>query len=100
MLRNRNFFLKKQKIPQAEIVRSWGKLHISKKQNAMEQKIFNEYAAFERLMDEKEIWRDPSIDFARACSLAGAVPLELEIVLAKELGYLGEELIEAYRALI
>ena len=55
------------------------------------------YAAFERLMNEKEIFRDENLSFEDICAEAGADPEELEKHLIAELGYRGEELVSAYR---
>ena len=55
------------------------------------------YAAFERLMNEKEIFRNETLSFEDICAEAGADPEELEKRLIAELGYRGEELVSAYR---
>lgn len=55
------------------------------------------YAAFERLMDEEEIFRNRSLTFEDICAKAGADPAGLEKILLAELGYSGEELLAEYR---
>lgn len=63
----------------------------------MKKDLSKEYAAFERLMDVDEIYRDESLSFSDACAMAGATPSELEQMIADELGYLGDEIMEVYR---
>ena len=55
------------------------------------------YAAFERLMDEAEIFRNEALTFDDICREAGADPAALEKVLRDELGYSGRELVDFYR---
>ena len=56
-----------------------------------------EYAAFEHAMDDEEIFTDGHLSFNDICSRIGADPNALELKIAEELGYLGEELLELYR---
>ena len=55
------------------------------------------YAAFERLMDEGEVFMDPSVTFEGICSTIGVDPTSLEKLLIDELGFTGAELLEKYR---
>lgn len=48
-------------------------------------------------MDDEEVWRDESLDFAGVCEMIGADQEALETLLSEELGYLGDELMEVYR---
>ncbi len=55
------------------------------------------YAAFARLLEEGETFRDPSLTFTELCARAGADPEALETLLSSELGFSGEALLEEYR---
>lgn len=81
---------------QLAVVISSGKTQICQKKFAMKTKD-DAYAAFERLMNEKEIFRDETLSFEDICAEAEADPEELEKRLIAELGYRGEELVSAYR---
>ena len=56
----------------------------------------NDYAAFEKAMDEKRLYRRFSC-FAEICSLIGAEPAALDAVIYDELGYTGQNLVDFYR---
>lgn len=63
----------------------------------MEDKLYNEYAEFERLLDNERIFLEQSVTFRDICRKIGADPSDLEAALAEELGVCGEEILEVYR---
>jgi hypothetical protein len=71
--------------------------NLAKKPNAMCERIDHEYAEFESAMDEGMIYTDEHLSFNDICSIIGADPNGLELKIAEELGYLGDELLEVYR---
>lgn len=56
----------------------------------------NDYAAFEKAMDENGIYRVVS-DFLEICSQIGADPVLLDSMLYRELGFRGQDLVDRYR---
>ena len=56
----------------------------------------NDYAAFEKAMDEEKLYRQIP-DFAGICLRIGAEPAVLDAVLYEELGYRGQDLVDFYR---
>lgn len=56
----------------------------------------NEYAAFERAMDEDRIYRRV-YDFWGICLRIGADPFSLDRMIRGELGFRGQELVDSYR---
>lgn len=61
------------------------------------KKLMEKYELFGRLMTEDKIYEDPSMDFKKACALAGIRPCVLDRLLKKELGVNGNELLDNYR---
>lgn len=61
------------------------------------EKLEKDYSAFERIMDEEEIYRDESLTFEEVCRRIGADPFELGNLIRDELGFSGPALMEAYR---
>lgn len=57
-----------------------------------------DYAAFERAMDEEEIFSYLG-DFREICSVIGADPLSLDRRLYEELGWRGQALVDCYRSI-
>lgn len=55
-----------------------------------------DYAAFERAMDERGIFRECA-DFREICSLIGADPVSLDRKIREELGWRGQALVDFYR---
>ena len=55
------------------------------------------YEIFGALMTEEKLYLNPSIKFKTLCSKLGVDPAEMDRKLFSELGYKGEELMEAYR---
>ncbi|MBQ0144768.1 MAG: hypothetical protein KBS78_06305 [Bacteroidales bacterium] len=55
------------------------------------------YPAFEKAMDEECVYRNPDLTFSEICLAIGADEGQLDSLLKCELGYSGEELLEAYR---
>ena len=55
------------------------------------------YEIFGALMTEEKLYLNPSIKFKTLCSKLGVDPAEMDRKLFNELGYKGEELMEAYR---
>ncbi|HAY18976.1 MAG TPA: hypothetical protein DCY24_07305 [Rikenellaceae bacterium] len=56
----------------------------------------NDYAAFEKAMDERRLYRQIS-DFVGICLRIGAEPAALDAVIYEELGYRGQDLVDFYR---
>lgn len=55
------------------------------------------YSAFEKVMDEDCIYKDPALTFSGICLGIGADEARLDALLQSELGYSGEELLAVYR---
>lgn len=55
------------------------------------------YEIFGALMTEEKLYLNPSIKFKELCRKLGVEPDEMDRKLFNELGYKGEELMEAYR---
>ena len=55
------------------------------------------YFTFWKMMEEGRVYDDRSVDFDTICRLTGALPDDLDVLLYEELGYTGEEILEAYR---
>lgn len=55
------------------------------------------YAAFGRLMNEEEIFRDESLTFEDICARIGTQKDALESVLLEELGMRGDAILDKYR---
>lgn len=55
------------------------------------------YAAFGRLMNEEEIFRDASLTFEDICARIGTQKDALESVLLEELGMRGDAILDKYR---
>ncbi len=70
---------------------------ICKKRTAM-KKIEKDYAAFERLMNEKKIYLDRNLQFEGICSIIGAGPAELDRLIIDELGHTGQSVLDLYRS--
>ena len=59
--------------------------------------IDDSYAAFGRLMNEEEIFRDGSLTFEDICARIGTQKDALESVLLEELGMRGDAILDKYR---
>lgn len=59
------------------------------------EKTMEDFAAFERAMDEDGLFR--RFDFHGICSEIGADPARLDEMLWKELGFTGQSLVDFYR---
>jgi hypothetical protein len=57
------------------------------------------FAAFGRAMDEKEVWKDRSLDFEGICRSIGADPASLDREVFDELGFRGQQVLDLYRGL-
>lgn len=55
------------------------------------------YSAFEKAMDEECVYKDPAVTFSGICLAIGADERQLDLLLERELGYSGEELLDVYR---
>lgn len=59
------------------------------------EKIYKEFCV---MLTEDRIYEDTTVSYADICRGLGVLPSELDLVLERELGYTGEELMEEYRA--
>lgn len=69
---------------------------MQKNYDAME-KTERDYAAFGRAMDERQVWKDRTLDFEGICRLIGADPAALDRKIFSELGFRGQGILDFYR---
>ena len=60
--------------------------------------IANAYSVMEKLLDVEKIYLNPWISFRRICRWLGVPPAELDLMVRRELGMGGGELISRFRA--
>ena len=60
--------------------------------------IANAYSVMEKLLDVEKVYLNPRISFRRICRWLDVPPAELDLMVRRELGMGGEELISRFRA--
>ena len=66
-----------------------------KEKNSME-KLMEDYAAFERAMDQDKVYLD--LSFEEICEAIGADAESLDRLILSEIGFDGRELVDFYRS--
>ena len=55
------------------------------------------FPTFAHLMDDEQIWSDPTVSFSGICRRLGISPRRFDRFLLEELGFRGEEILANYR---
>lgn len=97
MIKNRNFSVFTPGVWPLKVVLSDVSSVLCENTLSMDSKNFMEqkYAAFERVMNEKKIYRKIS-DYPEICALIGADPIGLDMVIYEELGLHGQAVVDFY----
>ena len=97
MIKNRNFSVFTPGVWQPNVVLSDVSSVLCENTLSMDNKNFmeQEYAAFERAMNEERIYLRVS-DYSEICALIGADPIGLDKVIFEELGWHGQAVVDFY----
>ena len=97
MIKNRNFSVFTPGVGQPHVVLSDVSSVLCENTLSMDNKNFmeQEYAAFERAMNEERIYLRVS-DYSEICALIGADPIGLDRVIYEELGWHGQAVVDFY----
>ena len=73
-----------------------GHLHPQMKEKNSMEKLMEDYAAFERAMDQDKVYLD--LSFEEICEAIGADAESLDRLILSEIGFDGRELVDFYRS--